>query len=188
MSDLGMNRRAFLETSGRAAAGVAVVAASGGTTMLMASDGAWAMTLEALSGQDGATLLKALRVIYPHDSLGDQYYAAVVEALDQDARGSDETAALLKEGVAGLDGAYPVPFVDLSEGNQLRALEGIEETPFFQTLRGKTIVVLYNNPLVWQAFGYEGPSFDEGGYILRGFDDLGWLPQPPEDASPAVEI
>ena len=48
--------------------------------------------------------------------------------------------------------------------------------------------MLYNNPQVWQAFGYEGEAFEYGGYIERGFDDLGWLPDPPEDASPPVEL
>jgi hypothetical protein len=183
-----MNRRRFLETSSQAVGGVAVVAASGGTTLLMAPDGAWAMTLEAVSGQDGATLLKALRVIYPHDQLGDQYYAAVVAALDQDAKSNPDTARTLKAGLAGLDQAYRMPFVELSEGNQHRALEVIQDSEFFQTIRFKTIAVLYNNPQVWQAFGYEGESFDEGGYVERGFDDLGWLPDPPEDASPAVDL
>jgi hypothetical protein len=188
MGTVAMNRRRFLETSGQAAAGAVIIAASGGTTLLMAPDGAWAMTLEALSGQDGATLLKALRIIYPHESLGDQYYAVVVEALDQDARGNADTARLLKNGIAGLDQAYPMSFVDLSEGNQLRALEAIQDSDFFQTIRFKVIASLYNNPQVWQAFGYEGASFDEGGYIERGFDDLGWLPDPPADASPPREL
>jgi hypothetical protein len=188
MNRPGMDRRRFLETSGQAAAGAAIVAAIGGTTLLMAPDGAWAMTLETLSGADGATLLKALRVIYPHDSLGDQYYAAVVEALDQDAKAKTETATLLKDGIAGLDQAMPVPFLELSEGNQLATLEAIQDSAFFQAIRGKTIAVFYNNPRVWQAFGYEGPSYEFGGYIERGFNDLGWLPDPPPEASPPVEL
>jgi hypothetical protein len=183
-----MNRRRFLESSGQAAAGVALVAAVGGTTMLMAPDGAWAMTLETLSAADGATLLKALRVIYPHGSLGDQYYAAVVEALDQDAKAKPETATLLKNGIAGLDQAMPMPFLQMSEGNQLATLEAIQGSAFFQTIRSKTIAVFYNNPRVWEAFGYEGPSYEFGGYIERGFNDLGWLPDPPPEASPPVEL
>ena len=67
-------------------------------------------------------------------------------------------------------------------------LETIATSDFFQAIRGKTIAVLYNNPLVWEAFGYEGEAFEYGGYIERGFDDLGWLPDPPEDASPPVEL
>jgi hypothetical protein len=188
MNRPGMDRRRFLEASGQAAAGAAIVAAIGGTTLLMAPDGAWAMTLETLSGADGATLLKALRVIYPHDSLGDQYYAAVVEALDQDAKAKTETATLLKDGIAGLNQAMPMPFVELSEGYQLATLEAIQDGAFFQTIRGKTILTLYNNERVWEAFGYEGPSYEFGGYIERGFNDLGWLPDPPPEASPPVEL
>jgi hypothetical protein len=87
-----------------------------------------------------------------------------------------------------LDTAMPMPFPELSEGHQAAVLEAVEDTPFFQALRGKTIAVLYNDPRVWQAFGYEGESFFEGGYIERGFSDLGWLPDPPAEASPPVEI
>jgi hypothetical protein len=187
MNMSGMDRRRFLEASSQAAAGV-VIAASGGATLLMASDGAWAMSLETLSAGDATTLLRALRVIYPHDGLGDQYYAAVVAALDADASGNGETAGLLKDGVAGLDRAHGIPFAELSEGNQLQTLVAIQDSAFFQTIRGKAVVALYNNPLVWQAFGYEGASFDQGGYIERGFDDLGWLPAPPPEASPPVEL
>ena len=112
----------------------------------------------------------------------------MVAALDQDAKGNAGVATMLKDGVTGLDRAGPVPFLELSEGNQRKALEAIQADPFFQTIRFKTIAVFYNNPLVWQAFGYEGESFDDGGYIERGFDDLGWLPDPPDDASPPVEL
>jgi hypothetical protein len=31
---------------------------------------------------------------------------------------------------------------------------------------------------VWDLLGYEGPSFDKGGYLHRGFNDLDWLPEP----------
>jgi hypothetical protein len=188
MTEAAMSRRKFLEASGRAAAGAVMLTAAGGTTILMASDGAWAMSLETLSGQDSMTLLKALRVIYPHDALGDQYYAEVVAALDADAKADAAKAALLKDGVAGLDQAMPVPFLDLSEGNQLQVLEAIQDTDFFQALRSKTIVTLYNNERIWEAFGYEGPSYEYGGYIERGFNDLGWLPDPPPEASPPVEL
>lgn len=182
----GMSRREFLEGSGRAAA--AVVVLTSGATMLMAPSGAWAISVQAISGEDAQVLLRAIRVMYPHDALGDQYYAAVVEALDQDAAADDEVARLLKEGAAGLDQAMPVPFLELSEGHQIAVLEGVQDSDFFAALRGKTITVLYNNPRVWQAFGYEGASFDAGGYIERGFDDLGWLPEPPPEASPPVEL
>lgn len=186
MSESGMSRRQFLESSGQAA-GVVVVAASG-VTMLVDPKGAWAMTLEAIPASQAQTLLQALRVMYPHDSLNDQYYALVVAALDQDAKADPAVASLLKGGVAGLDQAYPVAFLELSQGYQRRALEAIETTDFFQAIRAKTIAVFYNNPLVWEAFGYEGEAYEAGGYLERGFDDLGWLPDPPDDASPPMEL
>jgi hypothetical protein len=186
MKPSGMSRRQFLESSGQAA-GVVVVAASG-VTMLVDPKGAWAMTLEAIPADEAQTLLQALRVMYPHEALSDRYYAQVVAALDGDAKADAALAGMLKDGVAGLNEAGPVPFVELSPGSQQKALEAIATSDFFQAIRGKTVVVLYNNPLVWEAFGYEGEAFEYGGYIERGFDDLGWLPDPPEDASPPVEL
>jgi hypothetical protein len=31
---------------------------------------------------------------------------------------------------------------------------------------------------VWSLLGYEGPSYDQGGYAERGFGDLDWRPDP----------
>ncbi len=182
MSGKGMNRRQFLQSSGMAAAGTAALA---GGAVLVAPDGAWALQLSALDAHSGETLLKMSRQIYPHDALGDIYYAGVVEALDAEAKGSAETAALLKDGVAEIDKAMGVKFTELSDGNQLKVLTERETTPFFQKVRGTTVVALYNNKLVWRHFGYEGASYEFGGYIDRGFDDLNWVESPPEDASPS---
>ena len=182
MSTKGMNRRQFLQSSGLAAAGAAAIASG---SVLMASDGAWALELGALDGETGLTLLKMTRRIYPHETLADMYYAGVVEALDAEAAGDAGTAELLKTGVAELDGAMGIKWTALSDGNQLKVLEAISSGPFFQKVRGKAVVALYNNPLVWRHFGYEGASADFGGYFERGFDDLTWLESPPAEASPA---
>ena len=93
---------------------------------------------------------------------------------------------MIKNGVADLDKAHGVKWIELSDGYQLEVLKSMEDSPFFQKVKGKAIVSLYNNPLVWREFGYEGPSADVGGYIDRGFDDLRWLESPPESASPKV--
>jgi hypothetical protein len=47
---------------------------------------------------------------------------------------------------------------------------------FFTTIRTATINNLYTNSLVYRFFGFEGSSVEHGGYINRGFDDIGWLP------------
>ncbi len=177
----GMNRRQFLHTGGLAAAGVAAVASG---AVLVAPDGAWALQLQALDEHTAKTLLAMSRQIYPHDTLADMYYAGVVETLDGAAKDDKDLAKLLREGVAALDQTMGVKWLDLSEGNKLTTLTAIQDGGFFQKVRGTIVVALYNNPLVWRHFGYEGPSYEFGGYIDRGFDDLAWLPEPSEDASP----
>ena len=43
----------------------------------------------------------------------------------------------------------------------------------------------YATPLAYAHFGYEGEAFSKGGYLVRGFDELDWLPDVPlEDAGP----
>ena len=181
MSTKGMNRRQFLHSSGAAAAGAAALASG---AVLMAPDGAWALEMTTLGGHEAKTLLAMTRDLYPHDTLSDMYYAGVVGALDADAKASADTAAMLKDGVGQLDAARGVTWTELSDGYRLEVLKEMEDTAFFQTVRGKTVVALYNNKLVWRHFGYEGASYDFGGYYDRGFDDLNWLARPDLDASP----
>lgn len=184
MSKTPMDRRGFLKTSGAAAAGVA--AASTGTIALSFSVGAWANELKNLSAHEGKTLLEVTRHIFPHPSLADVYYAGVVDALDADAGSNAATADAIKQGIAALDAATKLSWLDLSEGYQLEILKDMESSAMFQKVKGTAVVALYNNPLVWRHFGYEGPSAQYGGYINRGFDDLRWLGDPSEDASPKV--
>ncbi len=181
MSRKGMNRRQFVQTSGLATAG-AVVVATGAATL--ASKDAWAAQMSALGAHVAKTILAMTRATYPHETLDDIYYMKVVEDLDGAAAGDAGLAKLLDDGVAELDGAMGVKFVDLSEGNRLALLRSMADSAFFQKVRGTCVVSIYNQPLVWRHFGYEGPSSEFGGYIDRGFQDLRWLPDPPADASP----
>lgn len=180
MTRRGINRRRFLQGSALATAAVLGSGALAGAARALAAE----MALDALDAKSAACLLVMTRRLYPHDTLADSYYAGVVEALDTEAAADPAQRALLAAGTAGLDEAMALPFLELSEGNQGAVLAAIEETAFFQKVRGTAVVALYNNPLVWRHFGYEGASYSHGGYLVRGFDDLNWLPQPPEDASP----
>jgi len=173
MSKKGMDRRQFLRSSGLSIAGAAAV---GGVSMIVDPKGAWALTLETLDRHTAETLVAVSRQMYPHDAIGDVYYARVVEALDQKAAADAGLAKTLEEGVAALDRVYGIRWLDLSDGHRLKALKGMEDTGFFQTLRGTTVTTLYNDEQVWRFFGYEGSSYEFGGYINRGFNDLGWLP------------
>jgi hypothetical protein len=108
----------------------------------------------------------------------------VVEALDTKIAADMQLADLVKNGVAELDGAYGIPWLDLSQGYQLEALKRIETGTFFQTIRGHTVVALYNNKNIWPSFGYQGSSAEQGGYLFRGFQDAGWTMEPDAEASP----
>ena len=104
--------------------------------------------------------------------------------LDAKAKTTPELVEQVKNGVAALDGELHVPFLELSSGYQLEALQRIEQTPFFGTVRSHTVVALYNNQVLWADFGYQGSSWQDGGYLQRGFQDVGWTLQPDAEASP----
>lgn len=176
-----LNRREFMRSAATAVASVMVV---GGATTIMASDEAWAMTLKVLPPNEAKVLLTVTRHLYPHDMLGDIYYAEVVEAFDTKMQADGTLKSMVTEGIAELDRAYGVPWLALSDGYQVEALKRIEDSKFFQTLRGHTVVALYNNKNIWPTFGYQGSSAQDGGYLFRGFQDAGWTMEPDADASP----
>ena len=138
--------------------------------------------MSGLSDHARETTLRVSRVIYPHDALPDEAYEKVVRKLAADARADDAVRATIEDGVAELDGEGR--FTELDEDAQLEALEQREASEYFQLVRSTAVVELYDNPLVWKALGYEGPSVHLGGYLHRGFDDLDWLPDPPIELDP----
>jgi hypothetical protein len=133
-----------------------------------------------LSSRTMATITVAARTMYPHDALPDDVYGRVSEKLAEAAREDPAAARVLEEGVSALNGGQP--FAELSADEQLEALNGIEGSDFFELVRSTAVVEVYSDQRTWEVCGYEGPSFDKGGYINRGFNDLNWLPDP-EDAS-----
>jgi len=165
------NRREFLCSTGFVAAGLAT---SG--SVVFAPDYSWALSPTAIDAHTAQTLLVMARQLFPHDRLGDQYYAAVVDAVDKQAASDAALRKLVAEGVARLDGARGIRWVELSNGARSAVLKTVEASEFFSTMRTATINNLYGNPLVYRFFGFEGSSVEHGGYINRGFDDIGWLP------------
>jgi hypothetical protein len=130
------------------------------------------------------TTLRMTRVMYPHDTLPDEAYEKVVRKLEADAAADEDIRATIEDGVAQLD--EPTPFNDLDDDGRLEALTRTEDSAYFSLVRATAVVELYDNPLVWKAFGYEGPSVHLGGYLHRGFNDLDWLPDPPIDLDPSA--
>ena len=51
-----------------------------------------------------------------------------------------------------------------------------------EVVRSTAVVEVYSDTATWRRLGYEGPSFAQGGYLHRGFDDLDWLPDLPQES------
>ena len=175
MSAKGISRRQFLHTSGLV---VATTAVSGGTLWLRPST-AWATSFHTLDEHTAKTLLKMSRHLYPSPSIDNDQYARTVEGFDAKAKNDRAFAKLLQDGVASLDASAQGKWLDASDEVSLQTLRGMEATPFFQTVRGTLIGAdgPYNLPDVWKKFGYQGSSWQFGGYLNRGFDDIAWLPK-----------
>ena len=175
-----MNRRDLL----RGAAMLVGTIAAGSVLAELAPTRVWALELSHLSTQEGTTIVAFGKVLYPHKKLDTAVYALL--AKDLDAKAADPVvAAQLAKGTAALDAAAGGNFAAASDEAKLRAAKSLEGTPFFATVRGQCITSLYNNEMAFAHFGYPGPSWQKGGYIRRGFNDLSWLTNPPESASPA---
>jgi hypothetical protein len=129
-----------------------------------------------LSSTAMATITAAARTMYPHDALPDDVYVRAGDKLAEVAREDSGAARMIEEGVSALNGGRV--FVELSADEQLEALKGVEGSDFFELVRSTAVVEVYSDERTWQLCGYEGPSFDKGGYINRGFNDLDWLPDP----------
>ena len=169
-SPKGLTRRQLLSRATTAGATFVV-----GTGFMAARDAAWATELTTLKPETFATLVQMARDIYPHDHVGDEYYVIAVKGYD-----TPEAAPGIEAGIAALDAAAQGKgFASYAatgwERDRVDILRAMEDSPFFQQIRGGLVTGLYNQKAVWPLFGYEGESFSQGGYIDRGFDDINWL-------------
>ncbi len=169
-SPKGLTRRALLSRATAASASFVV-----GAGFVAAPNAAWAMETAALKPETFATLVQMARDIYPHDKVGDEFYVTAVKGYD-----SAEAAEGVEAGIAALNAAAQGKGFDsyLATGwerDRVDILRGMEDSAFFQQVRGGLVTGLYNQKAVWPIFGYEGESFSQGGYIDRGFNDINWL-------------
>ncbi|MFS2157236.1 tat (twin-arginine translocation) pathway signal sequence [Pseudomonas sp. Pseusp122] len=184
MNDLKVNRRRFLQGSGGLLLGTLLF--TSGPIALLAPGQSWALEMTTLSSDLGSKLLLLIRRIYPHDTMEDAVYAFAVKALDTRASADPSIVPLLNQGFAQLDQLAGKSWASLDESRQVELLEKIQHSDFFALVRSVSVTSLYSNELAYTHFGYEGASFAKGGYLMRGFNDLKWLPAPPADASPAA--
>ena len=104
-SPKSLTRRQLLSRS--AAAGAALVVGPG---FVAGMDAAWALETTALQPKTMATLIQMARDIYPHDQVGDEFYAAAVKGYD-----TAEAAPGVEAGVELVDGVQPPPREGIGE-------------------------------------------------------------------------
>jgi hypothetical protein len=169
---IDLHRRELLRTTTGLLTGLVV----GGSPLAAIARGrAWAVDLAAFTSLEGAALMAVARTVCPHDQLDDAAYALVVKAIDGDASKDQHNLKVIREGLAALGWDFAASI----ETARVEALKRIEPSAFFQAVRLKTVQVLYASPMAYAYFGYEGEAFSKGGYLLRGFNDLQWLPEVP---------
>jgi Gluconate 2-dehydrogenase subunit 3 len=173
-----MKRREFIKTGALLVAGTTAAA----STLFANADTSPALAV--LNPHQAQTLFRMSQLIFPHKQISDAPYWKVVADLDAAAKADPTVAKLMAQGVAQLDRSARGKFVDLGKKRQVALLKAIEKGPFFQKVRSVELVTLYSDPAVGKTLGYPGGSFRYGGYLHRGFNDLAWLPNPPELASP----
>jgi len=169
-SPRGLTRRELLSQT--TALGASFVVGAG---FIASGDAAWAMETTSLKPETFATLVQLARDIYPHDKVGDEYYVVAVKGYD-----TADVAPGIEAGIAALNAAAQgmgnASYLDTAwERDRVDILRGMENSAFFQQIRGGLVTGLYNQKAVWPIFGYEGSSFEFGGYIDRGFNDINWL-------------
>lgn len=172
-----LTRRGFIKGAGFSLSGA--VALSGATLTGCHSDG-YANEFKHLGADVGKVLLLMARDIFPHDKISDKFYFEAVIKYEEAAKKDSALFSMLISGVEDLDsfsiGAFKRKYIEIEkEAERVKVLSLVETHPLFNKLRSDLVVSLYNNKNIWQLFGYEGSSWDKGGYLTRGFNDIDWL-------------
>ena len=136
--------------------------------------------LNALRLTDEArrTLTRIIRVAFPHPEVPDGPYERMADKIITEAENSTWFRVAVTQGLLTLDSLSEAHFLELTDEQALAVLERVGDLEFFGFIRRTTVLNFYDDPEVWEIFGYEGESFSKGGYLHRGFNDLDWLPEP----------
>lgn len=140
-----------------------------------------------LTDRQHEVLVRVLRLAYPHPNFPDEPYQRTADAV---ATATGEDVALrscLAPGLDDLDSHADGDFTALDDEHATLRLRELSDDPWFVGVRATAVVALYDDEQVWDLLGYEGASYDLGGYLNRGFDDLDWLPDPRVDEHPDMQ-
>lgn len=131
-----------------------------------------------LSDEARRILTRIIRVAFPHPQFPDGPYERMTAKIIEASEESRWFRMALTQGLMTLDTLTEEHFLDLPEDRALAVLKRIADLEFFGFIRRTVVLNLYDDPEVYEALGYEGESFSQGGYLNRGFNDLAWLPDP----------
>ena len=124
---------------------------------------------------DSPSLTRFGRLIFPHEGLADEVYAAVMGNVLAALDANPATAGALAAAEAALDAQQDSSWFDLDEAAQISGIENIQGEAFFAAIVGTLRGAFYYDPAVWAHINYPGSSKEHGGYLHRGFDDIAWL-------------
>lgn len=169
-----MSRRGFIAGSGVTLVGTAAILSGTG---LFAAD-SWAA--KQIGEESNRTLLRMARDVYPHDTLEDKYYRQVMVPLAKQAETDPKLMDQLTIGIEALNqeskARYSTTYINVqTEEERVAVLKAIEASAFFQKIKGDLMMGIYNNPEIWKKFGFGGSSWQHGGYINRGYDEIDWI-------------
>jgi hypothetical protein len=131
-----------------------------------------AFEFKTLDRVQAMLLLSVARTLFPYDFLAHAQYMKIVVVLDDKAAEDKDLTTMVKAALA----AFPDDFTAMTEVKRKEYLRSLEGSPFFLLVYQETITGLYGDPTVSILLGDEGSSVELGGYLKRGFDDIGWLP------------
>lgn len=109
------------------------------------------------------------RDLFPHKSVEDRKYQDIAQTF------LTQNSDLANRIVTALGGEFQNQPASLRQDRITSQIM----TPDFQAYRFAVLLGLYDDLAITNRFGYEGPSFEQFGYLERGFNDLNWLPEPP---------
>ncbi|MDE8344752.1 MAG: hypothetical protein POH28_01055 [Acidocella sp.] len=136
--------------------------------------------MKNLTHAQAETLVSVIRTLCPHECLDISIYRRAVSHFDRLAAAA-EVAGTIDRFCEAIVSGWPLAFGALAETYRVQALQRLQETAEFMFVQRMAVRYLYDDVEVWAAFGYQGASVHLGGYVGRGFNDLDWLPDLPND-------
>lgn len=130
-------------------------------------------------GLDVMAIRATCQGLVPVPGLVDSVYDAIVAQWQRVASTDTILAETLRQVAASVRQRFGNAIPGANSAEFASFLATVEHTSFGTGLLSALTLVVVTRPEVWEIAGYEGESFTRGGYLLRGFNDLDWLPEPP---------